>query len=202
MLHLMEVPNSIRFLEERLEEVAKRVDVDDAVSSRLDGLPLQDLLARVDTLESQIRRIENITYERGDSSSGSIARLEERVIELDNSHKNMMEVINDMIEDFRATLDVARNEIVEMHMKVNLTMRALANQALAGGAITLGKIKIPKPKPLCGARDAKALENFIFDIEQYFKATNTSAEEAKVTLATMHLSEDAKLWWISRYVDI
>ena len=27
-------------------------------------------------------------------------------------------------------------------------------------------------------------------------------EEAKVTLATMHLSEDAKLWWRSRYVDI
>lgn len=66
----------------------------------------------------------------------------------------------------------------------------------------MGRIKVPEPKPFCGARDAKALENFIFDVEQYYKATNTITEEAKVTLATMHLSEDAKLWWRSRYMDI
>ncbi|XP_031745591.1 uncharacterized protein LOC116406038 isoform X1 [Cucumis sativus] len=202
MLHLKEVSDSIRFMEERLEKVAKRVDVVDAVSGRLDGLPIHDLLARVDTLESQIRKIENVPYERGNSSSGSVARMEERVIELDNSQKDIMEMINGMTEDFRATLDVVRNEIVEVNTKVNLTMRALANQAPAGGAITIGKIKIPEPKPFCGPRDAKALENFIFDIERYFKATNTVAEEAKVTLATMHLSEDAKLWWRSRYIDI
>ena len=28
------------------------------------------------------------------------------------------------------------------------------------------------------------------------------AEEAKVSLATLHLSEDAKLWWRSQYIDI
>ena len=50
MLHLMEVPDSIRFIKERLEEVAKRADAVDAVSARLDGLPVHDLLARVDTL--------------------------------------------------------------------------------------------------------------------------------------------------------
>ncbi|KAA0051107.1 9-cis-epoxycarotenoid dioxygenase NCED6 [Cucumis melo var. makuwa] len=72
-------------------------------------------------------------------------------------------MINDMLEDFRATLDVIRNEIVD---------------------------------------DAKALENFIFDLEQYFKTTIMVTNEAKVTLATMHLSEHAKLWWRSQYVDI
>ena len=202
IIHLMEVLGSIRLMEERLEEVSERADAVDVVSGRLDGLPIQDLLARVDTLESQILRIGNVSYERGDSSSGSVARMEERVMELDNSQKDIMEMINGMSEDFRATLDVVRNEIVEVNTKVNLTMRALANQAPAGGAITVGKIKIPEPKPFCGARDAKALENFTFDIEQYFKATSTNVEEAKVTLATMHLSEDAKLWWRSRYVDM
>lgn len=118
-------------------------------------------------------------------------------MELDNSQKNMLEMINGMTEDFRATLDVVRNELAEVNTRVNLTMRALANQAPAGGAIPVGRIKVPEPKPFCGARDAKALENFIFDVEQYYKATNTITEEAKVTLATMHLSEDAKLWWRS-----
>ncbi|TYK19196.1 hypothetical protein E5676_scaffold522G001330 [Cucumis melo var. makuwa] len=81
-------------------------------------------------------------------------------------------------------------------------MRAMANQPPAGGAIPVSRVKIPEPKPFCGARDAKALENYIFDLEQYFRATNTVIEEAKVTLAMMHLSEDAKLWWRSRFVDM
>ncbi|KAA0060660.1 reverse transcriptase [Cucumis melo var. makuwa] len=51
----------------------------------------------------------------------------------------------------------------------------MTNQAPAGGAIS---------------------------VSRYFRATNTVTEEAKVTLATMHLSEDAKLWWRSRYVDM
>ena len=85
-------------------------------------------------------------------------------MELDNSQKNMLKMINNMTEDFRATLDVVRNELAEVNTRVNLTMRALANQAPAGGAIPAGRIKIPEPKPFYGARDAKALENFIFDV--------------------------------------
>ena len=51
-------------------------------------------------------------------------------------------------------------------------------------------------------RDAKALETFMFDLEQYFRATNTVAEEIDVTLVTKHLANDAKLWWRSKYMDI
>ncbi|KAA0065649.1 uncharacterized protein E5676_scaffold772G00170 [Cucumis melo var. makuwa] len=81
-------------------------------------------------------------------------------------------------------------------------MRAMANQVPVGGTVPVTKVKVPEPKRFCGVRDAKALKNFIFDLEQYFKATNTVTEEAKVTLTTMYLCEDAKLWWRSRYMDI
>ncbi|TYK14634.1 senescence-specific cysteine protease sag39 [Cucumis melo var. makuwa] len=76
-------------------------------------------------------------------------------------------------------------------------MRAMANQAPVRRAIPVSKVKILEPKPFCGVKDAKGLENFIFDIEQYFKATYIVTKEAKVTLAMMHLPEDAKLWWSS-----
>ncbi|KAA0058240.1 uncharacterized protein E6C27_scaffold274G005650 [Cucumis melo var. makuwa] len=117
MLYLAEVPDSIRCLESRLEEIAEKTDQ----SMRL---------------------------------SGFVAHMEERVNELDSFHKTLLEMINNISEDFLATLNVVRNEI---------------------------------------QIDAKALENYIFDLEQYFRATNTVIEEAKVTLATMHLSKDAKL---------
>ncbi|KAA0033954.1 senescence-specific cysteine protease sag39 [Cucumis melo var. makuwa] len=106
-------------------------------------------------------------------------------------------MINDMWKNFRAALDIISNEIAYVNMRLNLTMRAMTNQAPTGGEILVSKVKIPEPKPFYRARDAKALENFIFDLEQYFKATNTVTEEAKVTFATMHLLKDAKLWWRS-----
>ncbi|KAA0058494.1 uncharacterized protein E5676_scaffold606G001500 [Cucumis melo var. makuwa] len=59
-----------------------------------------------------------------------------------------------------------------VNMRLNLTMRAMVNQAPSGGEIPVSK------------------------------AINTIVEEAKVTLAAMYLSEDVKLWWRSRYVDI
>ncbi|KAA0045293.1 uncharacterized protein E6C27_scaffold316G00510 [Cucumis melo var. makuwa] len=200
MLYLIEVPDSIRFLESRLEKIAEKTDMIDAVAGRVEGLLIQELLARVDTLEETVGRTGS--HERGDSSTGSVAHIEERVQELDSSQKTLLEMINVMSEDFRATLDVVRNEIADVNARLSLTMRAMANQTPTGEAIPVSRVKILKPKPFCGARDAKALENYIFDLEQYFRTTNTVTEEAKVTLATMHLSEDAKLWWRFRFVDM
>ncbi|KAA0043298.1 uncharacterized protein E5676_scaffold129G00780 [Cucumis melo var. makuwa] len=149
MLYLVEVPDSIRFLESRLKEISEKADTIDAVAGH----------------------VEDYRY-KSFCSLGFVTHLKERVNELYSSQKIILEMINGMLEDFRATLDVVRNEIRDVNTRLNLTM------------------------------DAKALENFIFDHEQYFKATNTVIEEAKVTLATMHLCEDAKLWWRSRYMDI
>ncbi|KAA0037318.1 senescence-specific cysteine protease sag39 [Cucumis melo var. makuwa] len=99
----------------------------------------------------------------------------------------LLETINDILEDFQVTLDVVRNEITDVSPRVNLIMRRMANQAPVGGAIPINRLKIPKLKPFCGARDTKILENLIFDLEQHFKATNTIAKEAKVTLVMIHL---------------
>ena len=52
------------------------------------------------------------------------------------------------------------------------------------------KVKVPEPKPFKGARNAKDLENFLWDMEQYFKAA-----KVMVTITSMYLSGDAKLWW-------
>ncbi|TYK18124.1 uncharacterized protein E5676_scaffold411G00520 [Cucumis melo var. makuwa] len=141
MLFLVEVPHSIRYLESPLDEIFEKTDAIDAVASRVEALPIQELLARVETLEANTNVGRTVNYERGDSLSGFAAP----------------------------------------HGR---TCEGSGTQTLLWGG------------------DAKALENFTFDLEQYFKATNTVTEEAKVTLATMYLCEDAKLWWRSRYMDI
>ena len=61
-------------------------------------------------------------------------------------------------------------------------MRTLENHTLDQTHVGLNKLMIPKRN-----WDAKKLENFIFNVEQYFKATRTCSQDLKVTLATMHL---------------
>ena len=51
-------------------------------------------------------------------------------------------------------------------------------------------------------RDAKELENFLFNIEQYFRVVKPDSEEEKVNMTTMYLSGDAKLWWRIKYNEI
>ncbi|KAA0032721.1 uncharacterized protein E6C27_scaffold853G00610 [Cucumis melo var. makuwa] len=98
-------------------------------------------------------------------SSGCVAQMEGRVNELDSYQKTLLEMINDMSEDFRATLNVVRNEIPDVNTRLDLIMRAMANQVPVGEAIPVTKVKVPESKPLCGVKDAKALKNFIFDLK-------------------------------------
>ena len=44
------------------------------------------------------------------------------------------------------------------------------------------------------------IEDF-WDIEQYFKAVRAPFDD-QVTMATMYLSGDVKLWWRTRYEDV
>lgn len=68
--------------------------------------------------------------------------------------------------------------------------------------VMLNKFKILEPKTFSGNRDAKELGNFIFDMEQYFQASGIVSEKIKVTLASMHLSNNVKVWWRSKVNDV
>lgn len=61
--------------------------------------------------------------------------------------------------------------------------------APSGGEMVVGqsKVKVPELKPFKGSRNAKKLKNFLWDMDQYFKAVQM-AEEEQVTITTMYLS--------------
>lgn len=52
-------------------------------------------------------------------------------------------------------------------------------------------MKVRKPKTYNGVRSAKELENFFWDVENYFKATKVSDGE-KASVTTMYLSVMSK----------
>ncbi|KAL4200278.1 hypothetical protein AMTRI_Chr03g148910 [Amborella trichopoda] len=58
-------------------------------------------------------------------------------------------------------------------------------------------VKVPEPRVLEGQRDSKVVENFIWDMEQYFEAAHAH-ENDRMGICTMYRARDAKLWWRMR----
>ena len=52
-----------------------------------------------------------------------------------------------------------------------------------------------KPQGFSGKRDAKELDNFLWHMEQYFKAIALNNKAAKVRIATLYLTNTTTLWW-------
>ncbi|XP_074315007.1 uncharacterized protein LOC141651185 [Silene latifolia] len=79
----------------------------------------------------------------------------------------------------------------------NTLMRMAADGNFGGTP----KVKPPTPHKYSRARDSKEVDNFLFDMEQLFRASALD-ETLKVTTASMYLIDDAKQWWRSKYAEI
>ena len=88
-----------------------------------------------------------------------------------------------------------RSEMSELTATVKVMMIALGNSSHEGGpSERRGKVKVPDPRPYAGERDAQKLENFVFDMDQYFLASGINFEESQLNRATMFLTDAAKVW--------
>ncbi|GAV87656.1 hypothetical protein CFOL_v3_31082, partial [Cephalotus follicularis] len=94
----------------------------------------------------------------------------------------------------------------ELRKSVELNQEdiSLLKKAIHGGPSRVegasNKFRVPEPKQFSGRRDAKELENFLWDMESYFQAIRVPEEE-KVFITIMYLAGDEKLWWRARVQD-
>ena len=96
--------------------------------------------------------------------------------------------------------DLMRDQMQKMSNEITILKRAVAGGASSGSLNNHSKFKVPEPKSFGGSRNTKVLENFLWDMEQYFKASHISENEI-VTINGMYLLGDAKLWWRTRMDD-
>ena len=64
------------------------------------------------------------------------------------------------------------------------------------------RVEVPTPHRFSGNQDAKELDNFLWHIEQYFKAIALIDEAAKVRTTTFYLTDTTTLWWHRRFADM
>ena len=104
---------------------------------------------------------------------------------------------------FVSKLNSARNSCHQACLALNFF--CVLKKVFATLSITIVKIppqtvRILEPKGFGGSRNAKELENFQWDMKQFFKAAHVPNEEM-VSITSMYLSGDAKLWWRTRMRD-
>lgn len=97
---------------------------------------------------------------------------------LEGHQDEMTEVIKDLESDMASTAEVLKAktakvvatmtaEIFEQQAKIVVLEKAVANNGPAPREVQ--QVKIREPKCYNSARDAKELDNFLWQVEQYFK---------------------------------
>nr|GLL49496.1 uncharacterized protein LOC105969880 [Ipomoea trifida] len=64
------------------------------------------------------------------------------------------------------------------------------------------RIDVPKPAPFKGNRDAKEVDSFLWQVEQYLDHQNVRDENTRIRTAALYLADNAGLWWRRKAADL
>jgi len=90
----------------------------------------------------------------------------------------------DEILKLQKSPDDGQNEIV--------VLKKFVGQGPIGST---ARVKVKETDFYDGMRSAKALGNFLWDMEQYLECLGIPDDEAKVKVATQFLTKDVNMWW-------
>ncbi|CAH9095580.1 unnamed protein product [Cuscuta europaea] len=149
---------------------------------------VEGLGAKLERVENGANLLENHMFEQ-------LSLVKDEVGDLDGRFVQLEEKVMDAIQSLQVSLEGMREEL------------ALCKKAAASGGATINlahtpKIDYPKPSKFHGVRDAKEVENYLWQMEQYFDNLNLEDETARIKTATSYLADTAMLWWRRRHADI
>ncbi|GKA97882.1 putative retrotransposon gag domain, aspartic peptidase domain protein [Tanacetum coccineum] len=136
--------------------------------------------------------------------------------------------IHDLRDSFMGEITKIREEFGDKVSTLHQVIEGLqANMALYKRSLASGgcntnhgpKIDVPKPSSFVGKREARLVDDFLWEMEQYLEGVNVVDDAFKIKMATRYLKDTAtstpllpfrcylilgvlQLWWRSRYEDI
>nr|GEY53000.1 uncharacterized protein [Tanacetum cinerariifolium] len=104
------------------------------------------------------------------------------------------------MEEFGEEVSTLHQTIEDLQADVALYKRSLAS---GGDNANHGpKLDVPKPSPFVGKREARAVDDFLWEMEQYLEGVNVVDDASKIKMATRYLKDTAALWWRRRHGNI
>nr|GEU48103.1 hypothetical protein [Tanacetum cinerariifolium] len=106
-----------------------------------------------------------------------------------------MRKISKIQEEFGKEVSTLHQTIKDLQADLALCKRSLAS---GGGNTNHGlKLDVLKPSPFVGKREARAVDDFLWEIGQYVEGVSVVDDASKIKMATRYLKDTAALW-ISR----
>ncbi|KAL9249783.1 hypothetical protein AKJ16_DCAP04423 [Drosera capensis] len=192
-----------------VEKSMSREDVGD-VEVRLARaeLAIADGQDRFNELDAQWEehdsRMKALEEEHGELRGEVQARLNLGVEETSKSGDTLRTLFGEL-NSLREENAMLKEELKRLMAEMTLVKIAVAQDKGASSSnpiITPSRVDVPRPKAYYGARNAKEIDNFLWSLEQYFKASGITGDAHKIDHATLYLEDTAKLWWRRRYADV
>ena len=128
---------------------------------------------------------------------------EERIERLDSKREELREEMQGILNEFMDLL-TQKNESLEammVAMREEMDELTACKTAIRGDVLAMTlihQVDVPKPKEFEGTRSIKEVDNFLWGMERYFRASNITVDATKVSTASMYLIGIALLWWRRR----
>ncbi|RZR97558.1 hypothetical protein BHM03_00026757 [Ensete ventricosum] len=144
---------------------------------------------RLDVLEASVEEL----YQ----GQGRLLGVESSQEEAKARIKKVESLIDQLTEDTKDFVRHLHEVVAELTAKVMVLIRTLDAGGNNTRATPSQHFRAPELQCYGGARDAKELENFLFNMEQYFHATRLDSKETKVAIATIGRQQidRSAAWW-------
>ncbi|KAF3784921.1 hypothetical protein EJ110_NYTH29203 [Nymphaea thermarum] len=80
--------------------------------------------------------------------------------------------------------------------------RLLRTNSASSSQARNSKVDVQRPTKYSGSRDARAIDNFLFQVDYYLDLQNVVEKDLKIKTAMMLLEGDAMAWWRWKMLDI
>ena len=176
---------------------------DHETRGRLKKASLRDMLS---SMEARVARNELAIGEMRDRFEDIEERIEVQDSKREKLREEMQGVLNESMdaltqkdENLEAMMVAMREEMDELKKELTACKTTIGGGILA--MIPSPRVDVPKPKEFKGARSTKEVDNFLWGMERYFRASNITIDVTKISTASTYLVDIALLWWCRRCDD-
>ncbi|KAF2325760.1 hypothetical protein GH714_036635 [Hevea brasiliensis] len=164
----------------------------------------------ITALEERLTHLEGIVSEQRDRSD-----LDVRLIELESKGDEVelraemqgalniaVDVLSKKDQAMEAILLVYREKVDKLEEELALCKTVLVSEVGTSGVAHGTSVDAPRPKAYDSARNAREIDNFLWNVERYFEAVGITEDAVKLHTVPLYLGDVATVWWRRHSEDI
>ncbi|KAF2298297.1 hypothetical protein GH714_021427 [Hevea brasiliensis] len=165
---------------------------------------------KVEELDTRIEELDGGMEEFREEMQGALNQAIDKIMgegeSLKISFSNEVAALREENRFLREELDRVMGKVKDMEEQMSLVRMAILQGSVVGAATTsiapTARVEVPKPNAFHGGRNAKEIDNFLWSLEQYFRALGITEDARKIDHAPLYLADTAMVWWRRRLLDI